>query len=647
MGSGGSGNHPVEVVGRIREQPDPKSCPAALSAVGNGSCVRVKTDQGYRDFLLDGVSFSAHEKLAAFYARYVESRVDDVRCGGRCTIMMYGPTGAGKSHTMFGSAKEPGVAYLALHHVMSKTAAQEVSANVLEIYNEDVYDLLAGGNTPLSSPGPRCAKSISGRPKLEVRGKKVRNATSISSIDPTKLVQEIARVEKRRVVKSTNSNDRSSRSHCMVVLNILGVGGRLVLVDMAGSENSEQAGSEAKIQTGRINQGNSALKRVVECIANGNPYIPYRDSKLTMLLQDSFEVDGSKILMVLCASPDPRDVYKTICTLEYGAKAKCIVRLPTSPPRDGSSQNSSEAALQARLEFKDECLERLRADYEQKVKDHEEEMEKLADREMELSNLRTNLERVEAEWSGKMAEFRKEMGRAMELKSQELRTALELEVRERTPGLDVGSSSEQERLTELERVVEDQKQEIGRLRLRAETAEAELVRLQQSTRMVAKSRERAEEGLLCLDTKQLTQVSAVESLNSWASHAASPRLLSCAADNGPPSSAQTNADFNFSCAFQQKASSCGQATCPASPTSPTDSASPSAAAARRARIENIFQLCGDGRERCKTANSPKPPKPPGNKSSRPLRAVENQTAAVSPPPPCKLRRHGENLAPFL
>ncbi|EFJ09660.1 hypothetical protein SELMODRAFT_129437, partial [Selaginella moellendorffii] len=103
--------------------------------------------------------------------------------------------------------------------------------------------------------------------------------------------------------------------------------GRLVLVDMAGSENSEQAGSEAKIQvspTGRINQGNSALKRVVECIANGNPYIPYRDSKLTMLLQASECSRNDIILMVLCASPDPRDVYKTICTLEYGAKAKCI-----------------------------------------------------------------------------------------------------------------------------------------------------------------------------------------------------------------------------------------------------------------------------------------------------------------------------------
>ncbi|CAL8165958.1 unnamed protein product [Prunus armeniaca] len=78
------------------------------------------------------------------------------------------------------------------------------------------------------------------------------------------------------------------------------------------------------MQTAKINQGNIALKRVVESIANGDSHVPFRDSKLTMLLQDSFEDDKTKILMVLCASPDPEEIHKTISTLEYGAKAKCI-----------------------------------------------------------------------------------------------------------------------------------------------------------------------------------------------------------------------------------------------------------------------------------------------------------------------------------
>lgn len=89
------------------------------------------------------------------------------------------------------------------------------------------------------------------RIKLEVMGKKVKNATSISGSEAGKINKEIVRVEKRRVVKTTLCNHRSSRSHCLVIIDVPAVGGRLVLVDMAGSENIDQAGSvgpEAKMQ---------------------------------------------------------------------------------------------------------------------------------------------------------------------------------------------------------------------------------------------------------------------------------------------------------------------------------------------------------------------------------------------------------------
>ncbi|MCI30249.1 kinesin-like protein KIF11-like, partial [Trifolium medium] len=82
-------------------------------------------------------------------------------------------------------------------------------------------------------------------------GKKAKNATYISGNEAGKISKEIQKVEKRRIVKSTLCNDRSSRSHCMVILDVPTVGGRLMLVDMAGSENIEQAGQtgfEAKMQ---------------------------------------------------------------------------------------------------------------------------------------------------------------------------------------------------------------------------------------------------------------------------------------------------------------------------------------------------------------------------------------------------------------
>ncbi|XP_028090379.1 kinesin-like protein KIN-10A [Camellia sinensis] len=142
------------------------------------------------------------------------------------------------------------------------------------------------------------------------------------------------------------------------------MGGQLMLVDMAGSENIEQAGQnglEAKMQTGKINQGNIALKRVVESIANGDSHVPFRDSKLTMLLQDSFEDDKSKILMILCASPDPKEMHKTISTLEYGAKAKCIVRGPHTPLKDkhGTEDSSSAVILGSRITAMDQFIFKL------------------------------------------------------------------------------------------------------------------------------------------------------------------------------------------------------------------------------------------------------------------------------------------------
>ena len=177
-----SSEHPVEVIGRIREHPEGPEKPTSLQVHQNGQTVRLRTEQGYRDFALDGVSLAGDEDLESFYKKYVESRIESVKLGGRCTVMMYGPTGAGKSHTMFGSAKEPGIAYRALQNILgeklsgNKGIPEEemnpkignigssdylgkkimVSVRILEIYNEEIFDLLATcPNTPNSWMKPR------------------------------------------------------------------------------------------------------------------------------------------------------------------------------------------------------------------------------------------------------------------------------------------------------------------------------------------------------------------------------------------------------------------------------------------------------------------------------------------------------------
>uniref|UniRef100_A0A7N0U0G8 Kinesin motor domain-containing protein n=1 Tax=Kalanchoe fedtschenkoi TaxID=63787 RepID=A0A7N0U0G8_KALFE len=113
------------------------------------------------------------------------------------------------------------------------------------------------------------------------------------------------------------------------------------------------------VRTIKISQGNIALKRVVESIANDDSHVPFRDSKLTMLLHDSFEDDKSKILMILCVSPDPNEIYKTISILEYGAKSKCIVRGSHTPVKGKLGSEDASSILGSRLAAMDQLISKL------------------------------------------------------------------------------------------------------------------------------------------------------------------------------------------------------------------------------------------------------------------------------------------------
>lgn len=139
---------------------------SALEFAGGGTVVRVRGDAGgCRDFTRDGVSVSEEEYLEGFYRRFVRSRIQGVQVGVKCTVMVYGPTWSKKSHTMFGCARQPRIVYHALRDILEGGGGNKgdsaeddvglfVQVTVLEIYNEEVYDLLVGsgaaakGNTP-------------------------------------------------------------------------------------------------------------------------------------------------------------------------------------------------------------------------------------------------------------------------------------------------------------------------------------------------------------------------------------------------------------------------------------------------------------------------------------------------------------------
>ncbi|ONI26125.1 hypothetical protein PRUPE_1G005500 [Prunus persica] len=302
--------------------------------------------------------------------------------------------------------------------------------------------------------------------------------------------------------------DDLNQSTDIIILDVPTVEGRLMLVDMAGSENIEQAGQigfKAKMQTAKINQGNIALKRVVESIANGDshvtqhkhkgfkrnfeiywkinyqtltavlegqttsecqnpPYVTAKlDSKLTMLLQDSFEDAKTKILMVLCASPDPKEIHKTISTLEYGAKAKCIVRDPHTPIKDKiGTEDSSAVILGSRIAAMDEFILKLQRENKLKEKERNEAHRELQKKEEEVAALRAKFELVEGTGSGKKEE-------EINLKVTELEKKLEECQRMENEFVELERKRMEERILQ-------QQQEVEILRRRLEKIELELCR---------------------------------------------------------------------------------------------------------------------------------------------------------------------------
>ncbi|CAO2040271.1 unnamed protein product [Urochloa humidicola] len=637
-GAGAATEHPVEVIGRIRNLASGGA--SALEIAGGGKAVRVRGDAGgCRDFTLDGVSVSEEEDLEGFYRRFVRSRIEGVRVGAKCTVMVYGPTGSGKSHTMFGCAKQPGIVYRALRDILEGGGGGEgdgageddagfgaglfVQVAVLEIYNEEIYDLLIGSGANARGNVPKA--------KLEVMGKKAKNATYISGNEAGKISREVSKVEKRRIVKSTLCNERSSRSHCMIILDVPSVGGRLMLVDMAGSENIEaagQSGFEAKMQTAKINQGNTALKRVVESIANGDSHVPFRDSKLTMLLQDSFEDDKSKILMILCASPDPKEMHKTVSTLEYGAKAKCIIRAAhAATPRDKMSSEESSTMLNSRIVAMNQFIYQLQKENKLRVKERNEVQNVLRLKEEELTQLKAKLKLMEGkEKASKEAEIN---SKVME-KTQTLRTEL-MKMEEAMLRQQEELAALKQRLHEVEREKADAHQPVqqdaigGRLLARLSEMPAGL---DQSMSMVMSMEldmgdQPQDVKVIKEDTRQQGNIWNHTATASVFTGADDVRLsgypekavLSTVFEEGDEEDAERDSGLDEEVCKEVVEESFKVDTAQHTLTEPDDPAT------RKHRIENIFRLCGNHREIAKKPKIQSPAKVFGDENKSPAKQV--------------------------
>ncbi|XP_038714888.1 kinesin-like protein KIN-1 [Tripterygium wilfordii] len=257
------------------------------------------------------------------------------------TIITYGQTGAGKTYSMEGPGvleqeeEKKGLLPRVVDGLFNGIRASDASTkytiklSMVEIYMERVRDLY-----DLSKDNIQIKES-------KTKGILLSGVTEVSISDPMEALQSLSKGISNRAVGETQMNMASSRSHCIYIFTIqqeLKVDkrlktGKLVLVDLAGSEKAEKTGAEGKVleEAKMINKSLSALGNVINALTSGSPskanHIPYRDSKLTRILQDALG-GKSRTALLCCCSPGLSNVSESLSTLRFGARAKYIKASP-------------------------------------------------------------------------------------------------------------------------------------------------------------------------------------------------------------------------------------------------------------------------------------------------------------------------------
>lgn len=261
--------------------------------------------------------------------------IDNVLEGYNGTIFAYGQTGTGKTFTMEGNRDFPeqkGIIPNSFAHIFGHIAKAEgdkrflVRATYLEIYNEEVRDLLGKDQS--------VRLEVKERPDIGVY---VKNLTGVVVKNADDLDRIMTLGSKNRVVGATHMNLHSSRSHAIFSITVESCeegfdgkerirAGKLHLVDLAGSERQSKTGSSGQrlVEATKINLSLSTLGNVISALVDGkSTHIPYRNSKLTRLLQDSLG-GNSKTLMCANIGPAEYNYDESLSTLRYANRAKNI-----------------------------------------------------------------------------------------------------------------------------------------------------------------------------------------------------------------------------------------------------------------------------------------------------------------------------------
>ncbi|RQM07832.1 hypothetical protein DH86_00000699 [Scytalidium sp. 3C] len=262
----------------------------------------------------------------------IKPTVDDILNGYNGTVFAYGQTGAGKSYTMMGTDIDnedgkgviPRIVEQIFASILASPGSMEYTVRVsyMEIYMERIRDLLAPHNDNLPVH------------EEKNRGVYVKGLLEIYVSSVQEVFEVMRRGGSARAVAATNMNQESSRSHSIFVITVTqknvetgsSKSGQLFLVDLAGSEKVGKTGASGQTleEAKKINKSLSALGMVINSLTDGkSSHVPYRDSKLTRILQESLGGNSRTTLIINC-SPSSYNDAETLSTLRFGMRAKSI-----------------------------------------------------------------------------------------------------------------------------------------------------------------------------------------------------------------------------------------------------------------------------------------------------------------------------------
>ncbi|XP_060138321.1 kinesin-like protein KIF18B [Zootoca vivipara] len=325
-------------------------------------------------FAFDRV-FGESATQAEVFENTTKEILDGVLNGYNCSVFAYGATGAGKTHTMLGSEKEPGIMYFTMEELYKQIEARkeekhcEVLVSYQEVYNEQIHDLLE----------PKGPLAIQEDPE---KGVVVQGLSYHQPKSAGQLLEMLRRGNLNRTQHPTDINATSSRSHAVFQIHVkqrdrvVGISrdlrvAKMSLIDLAGSERASatKGKGERRREGANINRSLLALINVINSLADAKgkkPHIPYRDSKLTRLLKDS--IGGNcRTIMIAAVSPSALSYEDTYNTLKYANRAKEIKLLMKSNVVSVDCHISQYAAVCEQLKAEvAELRGRLRA-YEENV----------------------------------------------------------------------------------------------------------------------------------------------------------------------------------------------------------------------------------------------------------------------------------------